>query len=93
MFKKKKAYTNQLTELITSNPNVKVETILSHEQLSITIRNEAPAFLEYFFPEDELQQENPNLPHFDEIIKYALTDKKHRFEDDDSPLPNTYLFN
>ena len=46
--------------------------VLSNEDLSITVRNEAEAFIKYFFPPEEMANPNPKLPNFDELIKLAL---------------------
>ena len=93
MFKKKVTYTNQLTELIKNNPNINVETVFSHEQLSITIRNEAPDFIKYVFPEDELDKDKPELSKFEEVLDYALTNKEYPFDEDNSPYPNLHIIN
>ena len=93
MFKKKREYVNQLTELIKNNPNIDVETVFTHEQLSITIRNEAKIFLDYIFPEKEIESDDPILPNYDKIIDYALSNKTHEFIEDKSDFPNLNIVN
>lgn len=91
MFKKKRTYTNTLTERIKKNPNIPVEEVFSDELLSVTIRNEADDFLDYIFPKDELSKDNPKLPKLDLIIKYALENKEYHFDEDDSKNPFTFI--
>ena len=89
--KKKQKYTNELTELILNDKNIAVEKVFSHELLSITIRNEAADFMEYIFPADQMEEKNPDLPNFDLVIEYALTNKEYKFEDDINTYPLTFI--
>lgn len=96
MFKKaRNNYTNPLIELIISakkeGKKLEFERVFSHEFLSVTIRNEAAAFLDYIFPGDQIKNENPKLPNFDLAIDYALNGKHYKFEEDESENPFTFI--
>ncbi|KAK8883018.1 hypothetical protein M9Y10_045666 [Tritrichomonas musculus] len=58
---------------ILSNPDTTVETVLSHEQLAIAVRNESKNLINFFYPPNELGKQDPSLPHLKELLDFALT--------------------
>ena len=68
---KRRHFSSKLTVAI-SKGDCSLTDVLSNEDLSITVRNEAEAFIKYFFPPEEMANPNPKLPNFDELIKLAL---------------------
>ncbi|OHT07455.1 hypothetical protein TRFO_24264 [Tritrichomonas foetus] len=69
-------YQNDLTLMIkTRSPSL--YDVLKHEQLLTTLRNEAPSFLDFFFPPEEMKKEELNLPNFDLLIELALSSHKN----------------
>ncbi|OHT05667.1 hypothetical protein TRFO_05788 [Tritrichomonas foetus] len=65
-----KEFSNNLTNLLETNPSV--ETVLFHDLLSTTVRNEALKFLNFFFVPEEMVKDEPNLPNLDRLIDLAL---------------------
>lgn len=64
------AYINELTNSIQDG--AQLLDILSHSQLLNTVRNEASILLNFFFPPEEMQKSDPNLPNLVQLIDLAL---------------------
>jgi hypothetical protein len=62
-------YSNGLTAIIDSNPNVSLDQVLLHPEIGVTVRNEAESFLNYLKGEDPDHKQ----PRFHTLVKWALT--------------------
>ncbi|OHS96360.1 hypothetical protein TRFO_10020 [Tritrichomonas foetus] len=80
---KRPSFSNDLSNLIKKTPNITLEQVLEHPSLSQSIRNEDPELFNFLFPEDQMDLDHPQIPNFDRLIDYALTDINSH--------PNQYL--
>ena len=71
-FFQKRVVSNKLTKLIENNPDVDIEEVLLHEDLSPTIREES----EILYKRILQKEEDDEAQWFHQIINYALFDKR-----------------
>lgn len=72
-FFKKAKYSNELTQMITSNKDCTVIDILIHKDLPVSIRNDVQEITDYFFGSNGKHNEK-----FEELVNYALFDPNYK---------------
>ncbi len=77
MFFKKWELKTQLSEQIKKG--ISLTDLLLHYELYKTVRMLTKPFEYYFFPPEEMEKAEPNLPHLDELIKFSLSHEYKEF--------------
>lgn len=78
MTKRRRQYGNELTAQIEKG--IEIDELLSHSLLSVTVRNEAPVFINYLFPPEEMKKPEPKLPVLEKLIQMSLVPDERQLE-------------
>jgi hypothetical protein len=65
----RRAFSNGLTNALKENPNMRLEDVLLHSELSSTLRNEADELMKYLGAADP---DNQGCPRIRTVVKWAL---------------------